>query len=469
MSKLKSAFSSLRVRLTLWYVLVLAVILVIFSVVFYNVVRLNQYHIIETGLLASAEIIASKVEISVGILRIQPIQPSELPLQDEVFFQIINVQGLIQVRSENLSEFTLPISTAALQAAFREQIYMEYIELPNGAHVRLLTQSSRLLLGSSINSIIQVAVSLEGVERNLGMLRFWLWMIVPAALIVTSVGGIFLADRLLQPLGQMNKSAREIGSLNLNRRLPVHTPHDELGRLATTLNELFDRLEKSFKNQQRFIADASHELRTPLAALRAETEVALRRARAPEEYVALLCSNLDEVQRLSRMAERLLFLTQSDAGQLPLHPEKVQLDELCRRVVDKLGSLARERGIQLNASCAAPVAVSGDEELLEQLLVVLVENALKYTPPGGQVELSCGQEQRQAWLRVQDTGPGIAQEHLPHLFERFYRVDKARSRQLGGTGLGLSIAQSIVHAHRGQITAESQVGQGTAFHVRLSL
>lgn len=469
MNELKSAFSSLRVRLTLWYVFVLAVILVIFSVVFYQVVQFNQYHTLETGLLASAEIIASKVEFSTAILRIQPIQPGELPLQDEVFYQIINVQGIIQAHSENLNEFTLPINTAALQAAFRDQTYVEYAQLSNGAHVRLLTQSTRFLGTYGFTGIIQVAVSLEGVERNLGMLRFWLWMIVPGALIVTSVGGIFLADRLLRPLAQMNKSAREIGSRNLNRRLPVHTPRDELGRLATTLNELFDRLEKSFKNQQRFIADASHELRTPLAALRAEIEVALRRARSPEEYVALLRSNLDEVQRLSRMAERLLFLAQSDAGQLPLHRETVKLDELCRRVVDKLGSLARERGIQLSASCAAPVAVSGDEELLEQLMVILVENALKYTPPAGRVGLGCGQEQRQAWLRVQDTGSGIAPEHLPHLFERFYRVDKARSRQLGGTGLGLSIAHSIVQAHQGQITAESQVGQGTAFHVRLPI
>lgn len=469
MSKLKSAFSSLRLRLTLWYVFVLAVVLIIFSVVFYHVVRLNQYHAIETGLLASAEIIASKMENPTGIISIRSIQPGELPLQDEVFFQIMNVQGQILAHSENLGNFTLPVGAAALQAAFRDQSYVEYAELPSGAHVRLLTQSTRLMVFGAINSIIQVAVSLDGVERNLGMLRFWLWMIVPAALLVTSLGGIFLAERLLRPLAQMNKSAREIGSRNLNQRLPVHTPHDELGRLATTLNELFDRLEKSFKNQQRFIADASHELRTPLAALRAETEVALRRARSPEEYVALLRSNLDEVQRLSRMAERLLFLTQSDAGQLPLHRESVQLDELCRRVVDKLGSLAQERGIQLSVHQAAPVAVPGDGELLEQLLVILVENALKYTPPAGQVELGCGQEQRQAWLRVQDTGSGISQEHLSHLFERFYRVDKARSRQLGGTGLGLSIAHSIVQAHQGQITAESQLGQGTAIHVRLPM
>jgi len=276
---------------------------------------------------------------------------------------------------------------------------------------------------------------------------------------------VFLADRLLRPLSHMNAGAREISGRNLNRRLPVANPDDELGRLATTLNDLFDRLERSFRNQQRFIGDASHELRTPLAAMRAELEVALRRGRSPAEYRDALESALDETQRLSRMAERLLFLAQSDAGELPVQWGDVRLDSLGRRVIDKLGTLAGEKGLYLSLEDLAPAATRGDPELLEQLAFILVENAVKYTPEGGRVRLASGADGASAWLEVADTGPGIPEAHLPHLFERFYRVDKARSRALGGSGLGLSIAHSIVRAHGGAIDVDSRPGAGTRFRV----
>ena len=465
MTKWTGVFSSLRFRLTLWYVLVLGVILATFSITLYNGVRISQFNEFETSLFATANIIENKLENAVVPL----FNPSEIPLKEEIFFQKINRLGQVEERSSNLGQFNLPLNKAAQAAVLRDQTYMEYITLPNGTRIALVTQGYGFFGGIGFQGVVQVGASFQRVTHNLAQLRFFLWVVVPITLILTSFGGVFLADRLLKPLVQMNESAREISSHHLNRRLPVANPKDELGRLATTLNELFGRLEKAFKNQQRFIADASHELRTPMAAMRAEIEVALRRERSVKEYKELTYSSLDEVTRLSRLVERLLFLTQSDAGQLPLQLETVQLDEVCRRVFEKLRRLAQSKKIDLRLHDLQPSAVQGDPELLKQLLMILLENALKYTPQGGTVCVSCGHNRQEAWLEVKDTGIGIAKEHLPHLFDRFYRVDEARSRQFGGTGLGLSIAHSIVMAHAGRLQVQSQPQHGSTFRAFFSL
>lgn len=461
MNKFRSSFSSLRFRLTVWYVLVLAVVLVAFSLILYNTIQISQRNEFEAKLMATADLIVNKEESAFS----PALQVSEIPLKEEIFYQQYNQFGQVINHSPNLTEYVIPISEASRRAVLREQTYLEYTTLPDGKKIALVTQGYRILGGEDLGGILQVGASFSRVEESLGTLRFWLWVVVPTTLLLTSLGGIFLADRLLKPLAKIIESAREIGSRNLDQRLPISNPNDELGRLAITLNSLFDRLENSFKNQQRFIADASHELRTPMAAMRAEIEVAMRRERERDEYKSLIGSNLEEVKRLARMAERLLFLTQSDAGKLPLREEKVHLDELCRRVVEKLGLLAKDRKICLSADQAMPVSIDGDRELLEQVLMILVENALKYTPEDGAITLSCGTFKKKAWLEVTDTGQGIPEQHLPHLFERFYRVDKARSREEGGTGLGLSIAHSIAAAHGGYIKAQSTLGEGTTFRV----
>jgi len=461
MDKFRAAFSSLRFRLTVWYVLVLAVVIVAFSLILYNTIEISQKNEFEAKLIATADLIASKAES----LAAPEIQVSEIPLKEEIFYQQINRNNQIINRTANLESFNLPFNNAAKQAVNRDQTYLEYVTLPNNQKIALVSRGYSFLGGEGISGALQVGSLFTSVENNLAMLRFWIWIVVPTTLLLTSLGGIFLADRLLKPLAKIIASAREISSRNLDQRLPISNPKDELGRLAITLNDLFDRLENSFKNQQRFIADASHELRTPMAAMRAEIEVSLRRERERDEYKDLIGSNLEEVKRLARMAERLLFLTQSDAGKLPIREGKIPLDDLCRRVVDKLNLLAKDKNICLSATEANPVSVHGDRELLEQLLMILVENALKYTPIDGKVTLSCGSFKKKAWLEVTDNGQGIPEQHLPHLFERFYRVDKARSREEGGTGLGLSIAYSIAAAHGGHIEVKSNLELGTTFRV----
>lgn len=466
MKRLRKLLSSLRLRLTLWYVAVLTLILLAFSLLLYHAVRLSQLHEIDLSLMATADMLENRIEEQNGLLILDLPGPDDLPLREEIYVQLQTPQGQILVRSPNLASATLPLPQETLRAALQGQSVWASIRLAPDRPVRLLTRAV-LLADSSALGILSVGASLDRVDRDLGRLRFWLLLIVPLTIGLTGLGGVFLADRLLHPLARMITATREISSRHLDRRLPVHNPDDELGRLALTLNELFDRLEAAFANQQRFIADASHELRTPLAAMRAEIEVALRHARRREEYVELVHSVLEEVKRLSRLAERLLLLAQCDAGELPLHFGPVQLDLLGRRALEKLSPLAAEQGVRLRQEGSETVEVWGDAELLEQVVITLMENAVKYTPPGGEVTVSCGFDGDRGRLEVRDTGPGIPAEHLPHIFERFYRVDETRSRQLGGSGLGLAIARSLVEVHGGEIEVESEVGRGSAFRVLL--
>jgi heavy metal sensor kinase len=446
---------------------VLAIVLIVFSLTLYDAFKRSQFSEFENILKATSDIVKTKVEESQNDMT-PDIEWNEIPLREELYIQVTRFTSPttagIAYQTPNLSLNNPLDITAPIQDALQKgHTYFHYTTSPDGKKIALVSQ----LYSFGLSGILQVGAPFSKVQQTLNQLQFWLWIVVPITLVLTSFGGIFLADRLLHPLSQMNDSAREISGNNLNHRLPVSNPNDELGRLAITLNEMFDRLEKAFRNQQRFIADASHELRTPMAAMRAEIEVALRRERDKGEYKDLIFSNLDEVKRLSHMAERLLFLTQSDAGKLPLREESVSLNEVCQEVHHMLTPLAKQRKIELNIDDITPSTVCGDGELLKQLLIILAENAIKYSPDGSQVFISCGEHVKEAWVAVKDNGPGIPQEHIPHLFERFYRVDKARSREYGGAGLGLSIAHSIIFAHQGRIDIDSSPDQGTAFRVYL--
>jgi signal transduction histidine kinase len=295
----------------------------------------------------------------------------------------------------------------------------------------------------------------------------------------------------------MTQAARRIGAERLAERLEGAEADDELGRLAHTLNEMLARLEAGFAQVRRFSADASHELRTPLTILKGEIEVALRSAREPAEYERVLASALEEVERMARMVDDLLMLSRADAGALRWDRGLVELDRLVEDVAKQGEALGRGRAIQVAIQSLEPLIVNGDEQRLRQLLLNLVDNAVKYTPQGGRVTLSLRRAggasgypvtpQPEAspdspiarfpdrptpeWaeIAVRDTGVGIPAESLPRIFERFYRVDDARSRDAGGTGLGLCIARTIAEAHGGGIEVESVPGAGSTFTVRLPL
>jgi heavy metal sensor kinase len=265
--------------------------------------------------------------------------------------------------------------------------------------------------------------------------------------------------------------AGQITAENLHLRLPVETSGDEIATLAENCNAMLARLEKSFRRVKQFSGDASHELRTPLAILRGETEVTLRWARDPEEYRRTLESNLEEINRMGRIIEDLLTLAKSDAGELSLEITELSLSDLLQELYMQGNTLGEGKRINvtLHLEVDEEIRIRGDELRLRQVLLNLITNGIKYTAPEGQVAITLSVVGQEAILRISDTGIGIPAEHLPHIFDRFYRIDKARNRADGGTGLGLAISKGIVEAHCGRIDVESTPGVGSTFIVRLPL
>jgi two-component system, OmpR family, heavy metal sensor histidine kinase CusS len=282
-------------------------------------------------------------------------------------------------------------------------------------------------------------------------------------------GGYFLARRALAPVRRMTQTANRITADRLGERIAVDNPDDELGALAQTLNRMIERLGHSFAEMQRFTADAAHELRTPLAVIRNEAEVALRSPRTAAEYGRVLENLLEETNRLSHLADQLLFLCRQDAGLLPTVREAVAVDDLLREVVGNMQLVAGEKGVALSLAENPPCQLPGDRRQLRRVFYNLLDNAIKYTGASGRVTVSSQVADGRLCVVVADTGVGIAPEHLPRVFDRFYRVDPSRAGDGDGAGLGLSICQSIVKALGGSIRLESTAGRGTKAQVELPM
>jgi heavy metal sensor kinase len=305
-------------------------------------------------------------------------------------------------------------------------------------------------------------------DRQLAELMTWLLLGGPIAVGCTLGCGYWLARQALAPVERMVATAEDISATRLDRRIEVANPDDELGRLARTLNGMIERLERSFKEVRQFTADAAHELRTPLAILRNEAEVALRVPRDSEQYRDCLEDMLEEIDHLSNLSEALLFLFRGDAGLGASRREPLEIDEVIEEIAEHVRVVATEHQQELTVAASSPCTVLGNPEQLRRLLFNLLDNAIKFTPPGGRIVVrAAGGSGEAVRLVVSDTGIGIAPEHLPRVFDRFYRVDSARSRRSGGNGLGLSICRSIVEAHHGTIELESEPGRGTSVIVTL--
>jgi len=314
---------------------------------------------------------------------------------------------------------------------------------------------------------LQVGVSLAEVNATQALI---FWMIASALLLTVLLGagsGLFLASRALIPIHAITRIARQIGERDLTQRITLNRVDDELGQLALTFNTMLDRIERAFQHQQRFTADAAHELRTPLSIMHIGVEVILSQERTPAEYRAALDSIQEEVRRLTALTVGLLTLARADSHRLTLHRDLVDFSMLIRTVIDQIAPIAEHKNIDIQRDILPEVRLEADEERMIQLALNLIENAVKYTPEGGLITVTLTQTSGQVRLTVADTGTGIPPEHLPHIFDRFYRMDRSRSRDNGGFGLGLAIAQHIVQLHGGEITVVSQVGVGTQFGVTL--
>jgi heavy metal sensor kinase len=281
------------------------------------------------------------------------------------------------------------------------------------------------------------------------------------------MGGYWISRRALKPVDAITRAAQSIGIENLSQRLQVPESGDELTRLSQTWNGMLDRLETAVKRLSQFTADASHELRTPIALIRATAELTLRRQRSTETYREALRHIMDDADRTARLIEDLLLLARADAGLPALALDRVELTPLVRDVCEQGQILAQERQLEISTEAPEqPVYVDANDPALRRLLLLLVDNAVKYTPAGGHITVSVAHDSAGPTVTVRDTGIGIPDAALPHVFERFYRVDESRNREAGGAGLGLSIAQWIAERHHARLEAESVVGRGSAFRVR---
>jgi heavy metal sensor kinase len=448
---------SIRWRLTLWNTLALAVVLFGFSALVYVMLRHALYERVDHSLISVFRFFQdleskTKPDLSYWI--------EEAKEHQNMWCVVYDSQGNVYERTEALPAVNVP---AMCPPNGRERTFIDSM-LPVLGHQRTL-QAPVHLNGREFT--VRLMAGLDEVDQELHELVVVLAMAVPASLVGAGGLAYFLARKALAPMKRLHRLTEQITAENLDRRLPITNPNDELGQLTGTINAMMTRLERSFVEIRRFTADASHELRTPLTAIRLEAEVALGRRSITADQQHLLCSILEECDRLTRLIDQLLALSREDAGVAGQMRDSVDLSALVRGVVDLLQPLAAAKGLELRTSCLAVVPIEGDEGRLRQVFCNLLDNAIKYTPEGGAIEVRVETRGQAAIVTVRDTGIGIPPEHLPHVFDRFYRVDRVRSREEGGTGLGLSIARSIIVAHGGQMELASSPDQGTTCTVTM--
>ncbi|MDR3620708.1 MAG: ATP-binding protein [Paludisphaera borealis] len=446
---------SIRLRLTLWYGAVLATVLAVFSVSVYLLMdRLLESR---TDQALDHQMVVMEGQISRA--------DNERMLRDHLTWQfdqhpVYEMQVTENgdntwLRSERIVDIGLPKSIA--HGNLKEGVF-EDVDLPLEGRHRML---SKEIVTPYASLLVQIAHGSTQNDKHLGELREILLFTGPALLVCALGCGYLLARKALAPVDRLAAEADKITATRLDLRLDSLNPDDELGRLTRTLNGMIARLERSFGEIQRFTADAAHELRTPLAALRNEAEVTLRQSREPQFYRHTLENMLEEIDHLTRMTENLLFLCREDAADKPSFAD-LRLDELARGVTEHMRIVANADQLELDlVEPLAPCIVHGDHDRLRRLLFNLIDNSVKYTPAEGRIHVGLDFRHGQARLYVEDTGIGIASEHFPNIFDRFYRVDSARPRHSSATGLGLAICQSIAVAHEGDLEIESQPGRGT--------
>jgi heavy metal sensor kinase len=454
---------SIRLRLTLWYVLLLAVILAAFSTGIYLTLRQNLYGNLDDSIETRANDLLAVMRYDGERPTLSGRIPSDNPNQGEQFVRVFDLAGE-PTFDNSTPEGDIPVDRGAVGAALAGKTVTRTVDVSDETiRVRTLPIEP----DGQISGVLEVGRSEGDVGDTLRTLLLVLGIAYPVTLALASFGGAFLAGRALSPIDKLTRLARRVSAKDLSQRLNLRLPDDEVGRLARTFDEMIARLDDAFRRQRQFTADASHELRTPLTAIKGQVEVALRRRRDAAAYREVLQAVNEEVDRLIRLVGSLLTLARADAGQIPIALETVSLPELVAGAVEQVDPVAKQRDIELSASAGPAVTLQADEDLLLQLLLNLLDNAIKHTPAGGRVTVGWRVNGRQVELWVRDTGVGIAGEHLAHIFDRFYRVDKARSRAEGGVGLGLSICRWIAEAHGGSISVESALGRGSTFTVRL--
>lgn len=489
--KFLTVLQSIRFRLALWFVLILGAVMILFSIFVYTRQVRDLRSAAVTRLVYQSEKLANTLRITNrDFFNRTPLRIPSDPQSGESFLRAGDVLAFVAANGEVLQSWG-PTEPDRVSLWVKQSLKEENLNRPLSAslipttiesdntHVRYLTVLAPVLYERRPVGYYLLGTPLDP-DRQLPRLRFSLALGVLLTMGVALVGGFWLADRAIHPVKQITDAARTISETDMARRLQLNRK-DELGMLADTFDEMLARLQAAFDRQRQFTADASHELRTPLTIVELETSRSLTGRRSPAEYEHSLQIIQSENRFMTRLVGNLLTLARMDAGQVNLEQQRLDLSDIALEVVERLAPIANREQVRLQAGTLPELFILGDRQYLAQMLGNLVENGIKYSEGADRrVEVSTRAESGYAILRVADNGPGIATEHLPRLFDRFYQVEASRTRTdsanseegenlPSGTGLGLSIAQWVAQAHGGGIRVESEVGQGTVFEVRLLL
>jgi heavy metal sensor kinase len=465
---------SIRFRLTVWYAGLLAGLLLLFggSTWFGLAHYLNRS--LGESLARQARQIGENflldVQASGESYVIEEINEHYSPERNDHFVRVTRADGsALYVSGTPISKGFDPaqVSAAPLWSLSSGRDATREEHLSGGGE--LLIYSLPFTARDGSRYVIETGAPYESIEDALRGLLLTLAIGLPALIAVAALGGYWIMRRALRPLDEISGAAERITSRNLSERLPEPDSSDEIERLSLALNRMIARLDESFQYIRRFTADASHELRTPLTVLRGELEAIAQRSRLDDESRGAVVSSLEETERLARIVESLLAISRLDAGEAQMERARFDLAELAATTTEQMRLLAEDKSVRLECRAEGRVEIVGDRARLKQVVVNMVDNAIKYTPEGGAVAVVVSANDGSAVMLVEDNGVGVPADALPHLFERFYRVDKARSRQMGGVGLGLAIVKSIVSAHGGQVKVESGEGKGSRFFVELPL
>jgi len=456
---------SIGFRLTAWYFVILAGGLLAFSIVARIAMRASLYAVIDKELRDRAQsltVYLEEISALPGDRMVEELQEHALPGQGGNLFQVRDQSGrwLFRSRMLDAGQVQIPPPSGLAEPAFSDASV-------EGHQLRLFAQKT--MVGATPYAI-EVGAITDEVASALAGFGLLLWIAAPIFVVAASAGAYWISRRALAPVDRLTNAAQRISIENLQQRLPVPQSQDELQRLSETLNQMFSRLEYSVRRLAQFTADASHELRAPVSVIRTTAEIAVRRERSAAEYRQALDEILAEAEQTSSVVESLMLLARDDSGKSSLNREPAELGAIVRAASEAGEKLARGRGIEFSAHLAVgPLPVSADSQSLRRALLILMDNAVKYTPPGGWVRVEITRQNGHALVSVADNGIGISSMDLPHIFDRFWRADRARSRDSGGAGLGLAIAHAIAIRHGGTINVESEPGKGSVFCLRVPL
>jgi heavy metal sensor kinase len=458
--------TSIEFRLAAWYSVVFACGLAAFTVGAWFLMRASLYHAIDDELSDRVRGVKSFMDKQISALSVAEIRDefrehSVLGPGGDLF-QVCDAEGQWLYRSVPLENLNVPILyPRALRTPLLENRNL------NGHVLRFYSQA--INVNGKLYTVQVASLMNEGLEA-LDRFRLLLILASPVLLLAATAGGYFLSTRALAPVDAISQAAQRINIENLTARLKVAPTGDQLQRLTETLNATFARLEAAVRRMKQFTADASHELRAPISLIRTTAEVAVQRDREASEYREALKDILHEAERTSQVVDSLMLFARADAGQEVLELQEIDAREIVRDALEQGEKLARNKGLGFESDAPAnPVQIRADADALRRVFLILIDNAVKYTQPGGKVRLQMAANDGYAIASVSDTGIGISENDLPHVFDRFWRADKVRSRMGGGAGLGLSIARWIVDQHHGALTAESELGKGSTFRVSVPL